>query len=175
MEENPIIKKATTILTFTLLILIAGACFYHQPFVSAQTDQATAKLQAANNAINQAFNSVLDAEKAGANVTGLLNQLNDAANLLSNAENAYRTGNFDVATNNADIILLVTQQVTVSSQSNKENALNSAHTMFWTNSALTVIAAIVLVVVLLLLWRRTKHSYIKSIYEAKPEVVTDET
>jgi hypothetical protein len=51
-------------------------------FVSAQKSQAATKLQAANNSFNQAFSAVLDAEKAGANVTSLFNQLNNAANLL---------------------------------------------------------------------------------------------
>lgn len=32
---------------------------------AAQTDQTASKLQAANIAVNQAFNAVLDAEKAG--------------------------------------------------------------------------------------------------------------
>jgi len=45
-------------------------------YVFAQTDQTASKLQAANSAIGQSFNTVLDAEKAGANVTGLLVQLN---------------------------------------------------------------------------------------------------
>jgi hypothetical protein len=57
------------ILTLSLCIL----CVYPS---AAQIDQTTSKLQVANAAVNQAFNGVLDAEKAGANVTGLLAQLN---------------------------------------------------------------------------------------------------
>jgi hypothetical protein len=74
------------ILTLSLCIL----CVYPS---AAQTDQTTSKLQVANAAVNQAFNAVLDAEKAGANVTGLLAQLNVAAGILAQAENSYRTGN----------------------------------------------------------------------------------
>ena len=44
----------------------------------------------ANAAVNQAFGFVISAEKAGANVTSLLNQLNSAIGLLAQAENAYR-------------------------------------------------------------------------------------
>ena len=59
----------------------------------AQTDQAGSKLQAANDAVNQAFNAVLDAEKAGANVTDLMAQINVAESILTQTENSYRTEN----------------------------------------------------------------------------------
>jgi len=52
---------------------------------------ATLRLQAANTAVDGAFNAVLAAEKAGAKVTGLLVQLNVAEGGLAGAENAYRS------------------------------------------------------------------------------------
>ena len=52
----------------------------------AQADQTASKLQAANIAVNQAFNAVLDAEKAGANVTDLLVQINYAMHLGSSGK-----------------------------------------------------------------------------------------
>ena len=71
---------------------MVSACFFVNPIANAQPDQASSKLQAANAAVNQAFNFVLAAEKAGVNVTGLLNQLNNANSLLALAENVNRNG-----------------------------------------------------------------------------------
>jgi hypothetical protein len=72
--------------------LAFGSCLYSGHYVFAQTDQTASKLQAANTAVEETFNAVLDAEKAGANVTGLLAQLNVAAGVLAQAENSFRTG-----------------------------------------------------------------------------------
>ena len=100
--------------TVLLVFLTLGSCLYSGHYVLAQTDQAASKLQAANNAVEQAFNAVLGAEKAGANITGLLTQLNVAGGDLAQAENSYRTGNFSAAETQADNVLPIAQGVTVS-------------------------------------------------------------
>ena len=65
------------LLSITLLVIIVlGMVLLSVNQATAQIDQTTSKLQAANTAVDQAFNAVLDAEKAGANVTDLLSQLN---------------------------------------------------------------------------------------------------
>ena len=147
-----------------------GSCLYSQHYVFAQTDQTASKLQAANNAIEQAFNAVLAAEKAGANVTGLLVQLNDAAGILAQAENSYRTGDSNTAAAQADSVLPIAQQVTASAQDAKRTALVSGQNAFWSTIAFTVIGAFVFVLALFLVWRWFKRRYIKSLSEAKPEV-----
>ena len=85
--------------------------------VAAQTSQAQSKLQAADSAVNQAFNAVLNAEKAGANVTGLDNQLSVAANWLAEAQVAYRAGDFNSTVVKADIAASAAQGVKVLAQS----------------------------------------------------------
>ena len=153
------------ILTLSLCIL----CIYP---AAAQTDQTTSKLQAANTAVNQAFNAVLDAEKAGANVTGLLAQLNTAAGILAQAENSYRSGDLNTAAAKADSALPIAQQVITAAQSAKQTALVSGQNSFWSIIVLTVIGAVVFVLVLFLVWRWFKRRYIKNLSEAKPEVVS---
>jgi len=49
-------------------------------------NEATAKITEAENALNSAYEAVLQAEKAGANVTDLLSNLTEAAELLSKAK-----------------------------------------------------------------------------------------
>ena len=147
-----------------------GSCLYSGHYVFAQSDQTASKLQAANNAVEQAFNAVWDAEKAGANVTGLLVQLNDAAGILAQAENSYRTGDSNTAAVQADSVLPIAQEVTIAAQDAKQTALVSGQNAFWSLIAFTVIGSFVFVLVLFLVWRWFKRSYIKSLSEVKPEV-----
>jgi CHASE3 domain sensor protein len=139
--------------------------------VIAQTDQAAGKLQAANMAVDQAFVAVLDAEKAGANVTNLLSQLNIVDGDLASAENSYRTGDLNNAVNQADNVLPLTQQITSAAQSAKQDALASERNATWTSVALTVVGSFVFVLVLFIVWRYFKRYYINELSEAKPEVV----
>ena len=148
-----------------------GSCLYSEHYVFAQTDQTASKLQAANTAVEQAFNSVLDAEKAGANVTGLLAQLNDAAGVLAQAENSFRTGDFNTSATQADSVLPIAQEVTNSAQDAKQTALVSGQNAFWFTIAFTEIGAFVFVLVLFLVWRRFKRGYMKKLLGLKPEVV----
>ena len=147
-----------------------GSCLYSGHYVFAQTDQTASKLQAANTAVEQAFNAVLDAEKAGANVTGLLAQLNVAAGILAQAENSYRTGDSNTAAAQADSVRPIAQEVTTAAQDAKQTALVSGQNAFWSTIAFTVIGAFVFVLALFLVWRWFKRRYIKSLSEAKPEV-----
>jgi hypothetical protein len=141
---------------------------------TAQTDQTTLKLQVANTAVNQAFSGVLDAEKAGANVTDLLSQLNYAAGVLANAENSYCAGDFSKAAIQADSVLPIAQQVTTSAQTAKQTATVNTQNAFWATIAFTVIGSVVFVWLLLMVWRRFKRNYIKNLSEAKPELVSNE-
>ena len=117
--------------TVLFVFLTLGSCLYSGHYVLAQTDQAASKLQAANNAVEQALNAVLGAEKAGANITGLLAQLNVAGGDLAQAENSYRTGNFSAAEIRANNVLPIAQGVTGLAQNAKQTALVSAQDGFW--------------------------------------------
>jgi hypothetical protein len=141
--------------------LAFGSCLYSEHYAFAQTDQTASKLQAANTAVEQAFNAVLDAEKAGANVTGLLAQVNDAAGILAQADNSYRTGDSNTAAAQAETVLPIAQAVTTSAQEAKSTALVSSQNAFWSTIAFTVIGAFVFVLALFLVWRWFKRSYVK--------------
>jgi hypothetical protein len=158
--------------TLTLLVtLVLCTCLLGVYPSSAQTEQATSKLQAANTAVTQAFNAVLDAETTGANVTVLLTQINTAQDILAQAENSYRTSDFNTAATQADNVLPITKQVTLDAQNAKQNAMVSSQNSFWFTISLTVIGIFVFALVLFLVWRRFKAKYIERLSELKPEVV----
>ncbi len=155
------------------VVLTLSVCFLSVQQATAQTDSATSKLQAANTAVDQAFNAVLDAEKAGANVTDLLAQINVAEGLLAQAENSDRTGNTNTAATQADSVLPIAQQVTNEAQNAKQTAIVSSQNALWSTIVLTAIGVFVFVLVLFLVWRRFKRNYIERLSEAKPELVSN--
>jgi hypothetical protein len=146
--------------------------FYSNSCVFAQTDQTDSKLQAANTAVDQAFSALLEAEKAGANVTDLQVQLNNAAVILAQAENSYRTGDINAAQAQADSVLPIAQEITTVAQADKQTASVSSQNAFRTTIVFTLVVALVFVLVLILVWRWFKRRYIKSLFEAKPEVIS---
>jgi hypothetical protein len=164
-------SKVIVLSLFALLIM----CVYVDVhYAVAQTNAGQSSLAAANNVIDQAFYSVLAAEKAGANVTRLIDKLNGAVNLLSEAENAYRNGNIKVVEEKADAAVLIARQVTLEAQNAKEEAQNSANNSFWFTLALTINSLIVLFLVLFIIWLFIKRRYMRNMVKLKPEVITDE-
>jgi hypothetical protein len=166
--------KCRRLLAVILFIFLAfGSTLYTGHYVFAQTaqvDQTATKLQAANSAVELAFNAVLDAEKAGANVTSLLSQLNVAASDLAQAENFYRIGDSNAAATQADNALPIAQGVTTAAQNAKQTALVSGQNAFWYTISFTAIGAFVFVLSLFLVWRRFKSGYLKKLPSLKPEV-----
>jgi hypothetical protein len=149
---------------------MVGFCIYSGCSVFAQSDQAGLKLQAANNAVGQAFNAVLGAERAGANVTGLLAQLNVAGDVLAQAENSYRSGYYNAAGIQADRVLPLAQAITISAQDARHTASVYGPNAFLLTIAFTGIGASVFVWVLFLVWRRFKRVYLKKLLGSKPQV-----
>jgi hypothetical protein len=121
------------------------------------------KLQATNTAVGQAFNAVLEAEKAGANVTALSFQLNEAAGVLAQAENSYRTGDFNTASAQADSVLPVIQEVSTSALNAKQTAVVSSRNAIWSSMTYTIIGILIFVLTLFLTWRWFKKRYIKNL------------
>ena len=170
LETISINNSCKVSITVLIVFLTLGAYLYSMPYAVGQTGDAEAKLQAANNTVTYAFNAVLDAERAGANVTDLLVQLNDAAGILAQAENAYRNGDNNTVMNNVDSVLPITQEVTTAAQTAKETASISAQNTLWLTIVLSVIGVFAFVSVLFLVWRRFRRNYVNNLSEAKPEV-----
>ena len=165
MLKNFKTKKTVSSLIALIILLAIIICSTAQ----AQANDTTSKLQLANTAVEQAFNEVLSAEKAGANVTSLLNQLNVASGLLAQAENAYRTGNSSTAANSAEAVLPIAQQVATAAENAKEKATASAaQTSVLLTIVFTVSGAVAFILLLFIAWRWLKRKYIKTFSKTKP-------
>ena len=170
LEARSINNSCKLSITVLIVFLTLGAYLYSMPYAVGQTGDAEAKLQAANNTVTYAFNAVLDAERAGANVTDLLNQLNDATRILAQAEISYRNGDPNTASDKADSVLPIAERVTTAAKDAKQTALIYSKNAFWSTLTFTVIGAFVFVLILFFVWRRFKRSYINNLSQAKPEV-----
>lgn len=153
-----------------LLTFFAVSSFLTMHSVVGQTNPADFKLQAANDAVNKAFNDVLAAEKAGANVTSLLVQLNGADGLLAQAEMNFRNGDLGSASSSADSVVQTAQQVSSEAKAAQTTASVNGLNAFWSAIAFSVVGSVVFVLALLFVWRRFRGSYVKNLSGAKPEL-----
>ena len=151
-----------------LLTLLAFSFCLSANSAVAQTNNSESKLQAANNAIGQAFNAIKAAEKAGANVTDLIVVLNGAAELLASAENS---GKPDIVAAQVDSVLSISQDVKTLALEAKQTAIVSNQNAFLSNILLSIISALVFILALLLIWRWLKKRYTQNLSNAKPQVV----
>jgi hypothetical protein len=165
------VHKRHFILSFVFLESMLLFCFI-APIVIAQSDQVNLKIQQADNTIEQAFNAIIDAERSGANITILLNQLNDANGALAKAENYYQSGNLDLAAPEADNAVSIAQQVTIQAENTKQAGMVSSQSIFLLTIGFTVVAILILVLALLFLWRVFKKWYIGNLSQAKPKVTS---
>jgi len=77
-------------------------CLVVSRVFAVNSDEAQAAISRAESKMGLAHKSVLEAEKAGANVSSLLFKLNNGLMLLSRAHMQNRTGNFSEAVNFAN-------------------------------------------------------------------------
>ena len=153
------------------MFLAVGYCLCSENYVFAQTDQAASKLQAANSAVGQAFNAVLDAEKAGGNVTQLLVKLNTAGELLANAQNIYNSGNPANVTSMAESVTQIAEQINSEAINLRNISVVESQNSFWLTLIFSIVGAVVFAVSLLYVWRRFRRSFMKKLLGLKPEVV----
>jgi hypothetical protein len=116
----------------------------------------------------------LDAERAGANVSGLILRLNEAGGILAEAEIALRNGNSSEAASKASQCIGIAESVKGDADVLKVSALEKAQTVFWTSLTFSVVGIAVFVVVLMLVWRWFKRGYVGKMLGMKPEVTTGE-
>jgi hypothetical protein len=166
---------ASKFLVFSGLLVVLLA-------LSVVVGSATNGADAAASAINQgedtvvvAYEAVLDAEHAGANVTGLLAQLNEAGALLAEAQVAFRLGDFDEAVRFADLAAEIGEEVTRKAQEVALGAYGSTVTGSW----LTITGSLVGVVAVgfgsFWGWRVFKRRYYQRVLRMQLEVAQAES
>jgi hypothetical protein len=144
------------------------------PFNAVASDEASLVISEANNKLKMAFEAVLDAEKAGANVSDLIIQLNSAGVLLAEAENAYRVGVFSEAVSKAEECSMLADGVMGEALQLRDSAIVNAQTVFWHNLMFSIFEGAAFLFVIFFVWSWFRRVYVKRIVNMKPEVVSDD-
>ena len=118
-----------------------------------------------------AYETVLDAERVGANVSVLLQNLTVASIYLSNANNLYRLGDFDHAKSFADISHEIALDVMNEALVLQNEAGNLHETNFRATVFLSVVGVLFVVVLAYVSWPVFKGRYYRQVLGSKPEVV----
>jgi hypothetical protein len=158
-----------------LLILLLFPTIFSS--CEASESNSTLLIEKTDAAIKTAFNEVLDAEAAGANVTDMMVVLNQAAALLAQAENTIENSNPTVLEGNLSGIQVAyerAENVQPIARNAKVQALRSSQSSLLSAAVLSLIVAISFVVILSILWLRFKESYKDKLLLKKPEVDANE-
>ena len=121
-----------------------------------------------------AYNSVLDAEKAGANVSDLISQLNTGAQYLNQAHSNVDTGDFEAVVYFSNLCIEAIDGVSEQAILLMDEAvqLQSANLLIQIFGSIIGIAVVIMGGVLF--WKIFKRYYLDRISELKPEVSNSE-
>jgi predicted PurR-regulated permease PerM len=117
--------------------------------------------------------NVLAAEKAGGNVTLLVDQLNIACELLADAENIQRSDRSIDVTAKAENATKLAEQVNDDAIKLLNISVVSSQSSFLYSVVFSFFGSCIFVVVLVFTWKRFKRRFINKLLGMKPEVVED--
>jgi len=158
-----------------MLLVFASTLFVSFAFAEVGEREASSSLDNAERGVISAYKATLKAEEAGANVSGLLNRLNEAEALLAHARIAYRSGGFDEVVRYASLCTEIGERVKIDADELWGRAYGSRSMDFWLAMAGSVLGIFVVGLGSFLSWRRFKRRYLKRILRMKPEVSSDES
>ena len=133
--------------------------------------EAASSLDGAEALVCQAFETVLEAEQAGANVSILIADLDEAGALLAEAEVLRRNGSVDEAAGLADQAVVIADDVEREALELKNLASVNRQNVFWFSSVCSLIGVSVFLVVLFFVWSWFRRVYVRRLLRMKPEVV----
>jgi len=140
--------------------------------VSAR-DEASSAIGDADNALRHAFEAILEAERAGANVSGLIARLNEAGLFLAEAEIELRGGNSSGAVSEAHTCFVMTESIIEEASSIKASALAERRESLWQTMLFSLTGSTSFIVLLLIVWILLKVRYFEKLSKMKPEVASD--
>jgi hypothetical protein len=162
---------ARRFMSFVLLVCLVLILSFPGFFGAGGYVEAASSLDEADTLVCQAFEAVLEAEAAGANVSVLTARLDEAAALLVRAKMLRRSGKLDEAASLIDEAVDIANDVESEASELKTSASVNRQNMFLLYSTFSVIGAPVFLLVLFFVWRWFKRVYVRGLLKSKPEVV----
>ena len=158
---------SVSLICLFLLLALTTVC------VATSENEVSSKIGEADNAVREAFKTVLEAEKAGANVSGLVAMLHEAGVFLSEAEMAYRNGDLDKAVNETAKCLTIAKGVLGDASSLKSSALADAESRRAQTIMSSLVGGVGFVCALILVWVWFKRFHVRKLLKMKPGVASD--
>ena len=162
---------ARRFVNFVLVACVVLILSFHGLCGASGYVEAVSSLDEADALVCRAFRAVLEAEVAGANVSGLTARLDEAGALLARAEILRRNGDVDEAASLADQAVVIANDVEGEASELRGSALVSRQNVFLLYSAFSLVGASVFVLVLFFVWRWFRRVYVRRLLKSKPEVV----
>ncbi len=131
--------------------------------------------QTTNDALKQAFNSVLNAEKAGADISELLVKLNIAGEFLSEAQNKYNSGNLENVTSILKNVHQIADQVNADAVILRNESLSNSQINVFFTLIFSIAGSIIFGILLFFVWRKLKHAHLRKQLHMKPKVIENTT
>ena len=157
-------------LSASVLLLVLFSMFMFSVSAAGNQEVAASSISEAEWSMAQAYEAVLDAESADADVSGLLVRLNDAAALLSEARMAFDVGDFDEASGYAESTSEVGYEIVDEAELLEIEAANARVHSSWGFLAISVLGVSVVVVASVLGYGFFKRRYYRRLSKMKPRV-----
>lgn len=152
------------LLCFVLVAALTASC------AATDKNEASLRINDAENALKNALNAVQKAERLKGNVSSLINDLNAAGGFLDEAEIAYENGDLHTALKKADQSLMAANNVLDDATSLYEYASTNAQVNFWFTFIFSIEGAVLFIVALISVWEEFRRLYVKKMLKMKAEV-----
>ncbi len=160
---------------FVVTVLLLCFVPFFIPLSKAQSElDVSMDLVEAEENLVLAYNSVLDAEKAGANVSDLLSQLNAGAQYLNQAYSNFDTGDFEAVVYFSNLCIETIDGVSEQAILLMDEAVQLQSSNLLIQIFGSIIGMAVVIVGGVIFWRIFKRYYMDGISELKPEVSNSE-
>jgi len=157
------------------ILLLASSSLVTVTIAESGQDGATSALKNAEVSVASTYQTVLELEKLGANVSDSLSQLNDAAGYLAHAHVALSLGDFDEAIGLANLAYNASNAIKGKTDELLHEVSRAEGTAALLRISGSILGIAVLGIASFFAWRAFGRRYRKRILGMKPEVVQNES
>jgi hypothetical protein len=162
---------AIRFMNLIVLACVVLASSFQGFFVLSVYAEDASSLDEADVLVCQAFEAVLEAEEAGADVSVLIAELDEAGTLLAKAKVLYRDGNVSEAVSLADQAVAMASDIKGEASELRSSALVNSQNALRLSLIFSVAGGSVFLLVLFFVWRWFRRVCVRKLLGMKPEVV----
>lgn len=153
-----------------MLLVFVVPIFVSETLAGNSEDVAVSAIDRAEATMVSAYDAVLQAEQAGADVSDLLVRLNDAGGLLSEAHIAYGLGDFDEAVSLASLCSEMGEAIKTDAEELRLETHGPWVMRLWLTLTSSLVGVAVVVFAGFFGWGYVRKRYVRKVLEMKVEV-----